>query len=104
MQSAACIISVLLCLSGCAAERAVAARRMPLTSIDWVIGSKTEIAAECLALTGNPRAVACARVEPGRCTIYARQFRHDRDDDAFAEIGEELAHCFFGDFHKEMHQ
>lgn len=100
MKFAICIIPALLVMSGCGAERAEVTRRMPVTSIDWVIGSKPAIAAECLALTGNARAVACARVEPGRCTIYARQFRHDRDDDAFAEIGEELAHCFFGDFHK----
>lgn len=68
-------------------------------SLTWVVGTEADIRRTCYEITGK-YAVACAVLrEDGSCTVYAPKFRNDRDDKNFARLGEEVAHCFYGDFH-----
>jgi len=67
--------------------------------IAWVPLSEKEIRVKCYELTGK-MAVACMELTDNQCTIYAPPIRHEKDDWNFVKLGEETAHCFLGDFHK----
>lgn len=67
--------------------------------IAWVPMTEKEIRVKCHELTGKI-AVACMELTGNQCTIYAPPVRHEKDDATFVKIGEETAHCFLGDFHK----
>jgi len=72
--------------------------------ITWVPLSEAQVRIKCKALTGRPNAVACMELTGNQCTVYAPPVRHERDDENFVKLGEEVAHCFLGDFHKKGHK
>jgi hypothetical protein len=68
--------------------------------VTWIQLSEAGARQKCFEITGK-YAVACAVVGEGACTIYAPAIRNERDDVNFTRLGEEAAHCFLGDFHKQ---
>jgi len=71
--------------------------------IAWMPLSEAEIRVKCMELTGK-NAVACMELTGNQCTVYAPPIRHERDDKNFVKLGEEVAHCFLGNFHKKGHK
>jgi hypothetical protein len=67
--------------------------------VAWVQLSEAGARQKCFEITGK-YAVACAVVGEAACTIYSPKIRNDRDNINFARLGEEVAHCFLGDFHQ----
>ncbi len=68
--------------------------------INWIDMSEADSRKKCYELTGR-YAVACMELSEGVCTIYSPRLRHQFDDLNFTRLGEETAHCFKGDFHKQ---
>lgn len=68
--------------------------------ITWFDMSEAAVRVKCFELTGK-YAEACMELRDNECKIYSPRMRHERDDLNFTRLGEETAHCFKGDFHKQ---
>lgn len=90
------VVTLILIISGCVSDPPLSSNTR---SIEWVEGTTRQINNICSRLGGPYNVEACAVMKGDHCTIYAPRFKHENDDKAFVRIGEEVAHCFYGDFH-----
>lgn len=69
--------------------------------IQWVDVSEAEARVFCKAITGV-YAVACMRRSGDLCEVISPRLNGRDNEMNFTRLGEEVAHCFKGDFHKEQ--
>jgi hypothetical protein len=107
------LLSISFILLGCSSGTWKPDYRENEVSISWVRVSDAGLRFFCggeerramRAATGElpsfaPTFKGCSmRTGTKSCTVYAPEPLGDLDERSFAILGEEVAHCFYGDFH-----
>lgn len=103
----AALLAATILTSGCSSAVVKVSDSAPSTiRVEWVRGTRAEVAFYCQATsrrllnlaagrTGSQEAVACTDALPARgtCTIYTTS------EVTLETLGDELAHCFLGAWH-----